>query len=342
MELLKPKALKAGDTLGIIATSTPITVSGDETIERAYNRLREHGFKIVEAGNCRKSIGHAAGSIADRAGSLNSFFADPDIDGILAYWGGHQSHQLIEYLDYELIRTHPKPLIGYSDTTALQVGIFQETGLVSFSGPAGITFGKPTVPAFTWDHFDKVLMQPEIPLALLSATEFADNPWYLEPDKKMIFKQNKGWKTFRDGRAEGRITGGNVGTMLLLAGTKRWPEFDGRILFAEEDETGTPNTIDWLFTQLRQLGVFDRIAGLVVGRFSGAVKFTETDTFEMILTDCLKECDFPVITGVDFGHTDPLITIPLGVRCRMDTAEQEISYLEAGVTPSHIHLSTSS
>lgn len=123
MKLIKPKALKPGNTLGIVACSTPINVSSEETIVRACQRLRDRGFQLVEAPNCRKIYGHAAGTIKERAKALHDFFRDPKIDGILNYWGGYQSHQLLEHLDYGLIRKHPKPFIGFSDTTALQVGI---------------------------------------------------------------------------------------------------------------------------------------------------------------------------------------------------------------------------
>ncbi len=107
MKPIKPKSLRAGDTLGIVACSTPITASSEETIERAYQRIRERGFNIIEASNCRKTYGHAAGTIKERVKALHDFFRNPKIDGILHYWGGYQSHQLLEYLDFELIRKSP-------------------------------------------------------------------------------------------------------------------------------------------------------------------------------------------------------------------------------------------
>ncbi|OFZ22862.1 MAG: hypothetical protein A2X94_17560 [Bdellovibrionales bacterium GWB1_55_8] len=331
MKLLKPSALKQGDTLGVIACSTPITASSDETIQRGYQVLRDHGFNLVEAPNCRLNVGHSAGSIKERVKALHAFFRDPKIHGIIAYWGGFQSHQLLEYLDYDLIRKHPKPLIGFSDMTALQVGIHSKTGLVCFSGPAVITFGKPTQIPFTWDHLEKVVMKPEVPFKISASTSYTDNKWYMEPAKKMAFQPNPGWKVFRSGKAEGQIIGGNLGTLLLLAGTEFWPDFKGKILFAEDDEAESPKTMDRMFTQLRQMGVYEQIKGLVIGRFPGSVEFTENDSLEMILRDALKGYKFPVITNVDFGHTDPLITIPLGVKCRMNTSKNEIAYLETAV-----------
>ncbi len=331
MRIIKPSSLKYGDTLGVIACSTSMSATTEETIQRAYGFLRGKGFKIIEAPNCRQTVGHTAGSIKDRAKALNDFFKNPKIDGILNFWGGYQSHQLLEYLDFEMIKKNPKPFIGFSDSTALQVGLYSQAGLVTFSGPAGITFGKPIVPEFTWDHFVKVLIAPQVPLALGQSSTFSENPWWREPSKEMIFKVNEGWKIFKGGSASGRLIGGNVGTMLLLAGTKYWPKLDGAILFLEDDEVESSRTIDRLFTQLRQMGVYEKISGVITGRFHGDVKWREDDSFEMVLRDSLKGYRFPVITGVDFGHTDPLVTLPLGIKCEINTRKPSITLLEKGV-----------
>lgn len=329
MKLIKPKALKPGDTLGVVCCSSPL--AHEAVVQRGYAYLKEKGFRLVEAPNLRKTVGHAAGSIQERVKAFHNFLKDPAIDGILAYWGGYQSHQMLEYLDFDLIRRKPKLFVGYSDNTALQVGIFSKTGLVTFSGPCGISYAKPTVPDFTWEHFRLVAMDPAVPLKIGVSSRYSDNPWYDEKDGQMRWVPNAGWKVFRRGRAEGPLMGGNMGTMLLLSGTDYWPKLKGKILFVEEDEAESPKTVDRMFTQLRQIGVFDQIAGLIVGRFSSMNKFSATDTLEMILEESLRGYKFPVITDVDYGHTDPLVTFPLGIRCRVDADRKEITLLEAAV-----------
>ena len=332
MKIIKSPPLKIGDTLGVMACSTPVSAANSVIIDRCYDFLKSKGFNVVEAPNCRKMSGHTAGTIQERVDALHGFFRNKKINGILSFWGGYQSHQLLEYLDYDLIRRNPKPFLGYSDTTSLHVGIHKKTGLVTFSGPAGITFGKPSVPEFTWRHFENVLMAPSLPLLLTPSAEYSDNKWYDEkPTPRLHFKSNPGWKVFRPGKAEGRLIGGNLGTMLLTAGTEYWPQMKGKILFVEEDESESSKTLDRMFTQLRQMGVYKQIAGLIVGRIHGDVKLSDADSLEMILNDALRGYAFPVITGVDFGHTDPLITIPLGIKCRMNTRKPEIAFLEAGV-----------
>ncbi len=331
MKIIKPERLRPGDTLGIVAASSPITKVGNKVIERGYSYLRSKGFKIVEAPNCRKVYGHTAGTIKERVSALHDFFEDPKIDGIMAFWGGWQSHQLLEHLDYRLIRKNPKVLVGYSDTTALQAGIFSKTGLVTFSGPATISFCKPKRFQYTWYYLSEVLMHGTSPLKLLPSDVYSDNRWWERKDKKMVLRKAEGWKTFSSGKVKGQIVGGNLGTMLLLEGTDWWPDMRGKILFVEEDEAETPQTVDRLFTRLRHLGIFEQIKGMVVGRMHSDVGFTKKDSFETILKDALKGYDLPVLYNVDFGHTDPLMTIPIGIRCRIDAAKKEIVYLESAV-----------
>lgn len=331
VRLLRPAALKPGDTLGIVACSTPISRCPESTVQRAYARLRQRGFTVVEAANCRLSAGHTAGTIRDRLDALHGFFTDPNVDGILSFWGGSQTHQLLDGLDLDLIRKNPKVLIGFSDTTALQLALLHRIGLVSFSGPAGITFGKPSLPRFSWDHFENVVMTPRVPFELGISKTYSDNRWYAETPPRMRFRKNPGWRVFQHGVAQGPIIGGNVGTMLLLAGTPWWPVLKGSVLFIEEDEVETPQTIDRMLTALRHIGAFDQIAGLVIGRFCASVGFSRSDSLEHILRDALRGYAFPVVTGVDFGHTDPLVTLPLGVAVRLETQNHRLVLLESGV-----------
>jgi muramoyltetrapeptide carboxypeptidase len=332
MKSIKPPALKKGDLLGIVACSTPINHCSPVAKERGYQFLQEMGFQLKEAPNCTHVVGHAAGTLQERVEALHAMFADPNIKGIISFWGGFQSHQLLEYLDFDLIKLNPKPFVGYSDTTALQVGIYAKTGLVSFSGPAVITFAKPQVPEYTVEHFKKILMEPQVDFVAGVSKQCSDNEWYLEPTK-MIFKPHGGLQVFRPGVASGIALGGNIGTMLLLAGTPYWPDLKGKILFIEEDEGENPQTMNRMFTQLRQMGVYEQITGMVIGRFAERVGFSESDSLEMILEEALKGYHFPVMTGADFGHTDPLMTIPQGVSCSLDTAKLEIRFNETAVIP---------
>ncbi|MEK7765326.1 MAG: S66 peptidase family protein [bacterium] len=329
--MLKPPRLKPGDTLGVIAPSSPVVGARPEAVRRARAYLAAKGFRLRFASQVRRTHGHAAGTIRERAEALHAMFRDPRIAGILTFWGGYQSHQLLEYLDYGLIRRHPKALLGYSDITALQAGIFARTGLVGFSGPGLVTFLPPVVPSHTWEHFERVVMHPVVPLTLRPSRTWSENVWWKRKDGRMIFRRSPPWTPYRHGRAAGRLLGGNLGTFLLLHGTPYWPDLRGAILFAEEDETETTGTVDRLFTKLRQIGALREIRGLVIGRFPSAVGFSRRDSLKMILDDALRGTRFPVLTGVEFGHTQPLVTLPIGVRVRLDARRRAITLLEAGV-----------
>lgn len=330
MKTIKPKKLLKGQNIGIIALSTPASSLKKEFRERAYQKIREcFGVNVIEAPNLEFLTGHTASSIKERTKTLHDFFRRKDIHAIMSFWGGFNTHQILEYLDYDLIKKNPKILIGYSDTTTLLSAINHKTGLITFNGPAVITFAKPTLPAETLDTFNELLVKGVQQFTYPVSKEFSDNPWWLED--KMHFDRNSGLKTYSKGKATGTIVGGNIGTLLLLAGTPFWPKMKGKILFIEDDESETPKTIDRFFTQLRHMGVYKQINGMVVGRFARSVGFSKSDSLDMILKDALKGYKFPVITEFDMGHTDPILTLPIGAKVKIDATKLTLKIMESVV-----------
>lgn len=188
----------------------------------------------------------------------------------------------------------------------------------------------------SWDSFERVLMRGESPLAVPPAAAWTDEltRWDEADTRPRRMLPNPGHRVFREGKAEGRLVGGNAGTLLLLAGTPYWPDLEGRILFLEEDEVETPSSWHRMLAHLRSTGAFRGITGLLVGRHRSEVPFTSEDSFEALLEEALKGIDIPVVTGMDFGHTDPLITLPLGILARIDTARPgaEVTLLESAVS----------
>lgn len=312
----------------MITTSTPIDQLDDTIIERGYARLAELGLELVEAPNCRRRVGHSAGSIAARVEVLHSFVADTSIDGIIAFWGGHQTHQLLEYIDLELFKAHPKPIIGYSDLTPLLNYITSRTGLVTYSGPAVISFAKPTLFDYTRDEFKRALFEGGSQLEYAPADTISTNLWYEQADLAMVERPATGWKTYRPGRARGRLFGGNLGSLLWLSATPYWPDLRGAILFAEEDEDESSETIDNFFTKLRHMGVYEQINGLVIGRFPDSVGLRQGDDLPMILDDALAGHQLPVLYDLDFGHTDPIFTLPLGAMAEVDATQRRFRVIE--------------
>jgi len=281
---------------------------------------------IVEAPNIDLESGHSAGTIKERVKSLHTFFRRKDIHAIMSFWGGFNTHQVLEYLDFDLIQKNPKILIGYSDTTTLLTAITKKTGLITFNGPAVITFAKPSLPDESIHSFMSLLVDGVSEYNYPTSKRYTDNQWWLED--KMNFEVNEGLKSFSSGKATGEIAGGNIGTLLLLAGTNYWPNMIGKILFVEDDEAENPKTIDRFFTQLRQMGVFEQINGMVVGHFARCVGLSENDSLHMILKDALQGYKFPVITEFDMGHTDPMHTIPIGGKVEIDGTKLKVKMIE--------------
>jgi muramoyltetrapeptide carboxypeptidase len=325
-----PPRIQAGQNIGIVALSTPATKLKIEYRQRAYQKIKELlGVNIIEAPNIDMEMGHTAGSIKERVKSLHTFFKRKDIHAIMSFWGGFNTHQVLEYLDYELIKNNPKILIGYSDTTTLLSAITHKTGLITFNGPAVITFAKPSIPNETINSFLSLLVSGLKQYMYPVSEQYSDNQWWMED--KMNFVKNSGLKTFYPGKAQGEIVGGNMGTLLLLAGTSYWPNMKNKILFLEDDEAENSKTLDRYFTQFRQMGVFDKISGLVVGRFASCVGLNENDSLHMILKDALKGYKIPVITEFDMGHTDPIHTIPIGAKAEIDAKKLEVKILQGVV-----------
>lgn len=161
-----------------------------------------------------------------------------------------------------------------------------------------------------------------------AAQEWTDEMtrWDKADDRLRVMQPNTGMKVLKKGAAEGTLLGGNGGTFLLLSGTLFMPNLGGAILCVEEDELESPPTIDRVFHQLRQIGAYEKIKGMLIGRFNSKTQFTEVDSLEEIIDISTKGYSFSVIAGVDFGHTDPMITIPIGGKCHMDTSTQEIVF----------------
>jgi len=329
---IKPERLKEGDIIGVVAPSNSASLIDPRIWEIGIRRIESKGFNLRFGRNIREVHGHTAGTVHQRLEDLMGMFEDPDVGAVMTVFGGFNSHQLLHYIDYETITDNPKVFIGFSDITALNCALLSRSGLVNFSGPAFITFCQPDLPDYTERYFDEIVMKGGRS-TITPSEKWAEDAWWREPVNlgEREWRPNPGWGVFRGGTASGPAVGGNVSTIMLLAGTEYWPDMEGCILFLDEDGTETPHTIDRYLTQLRHLGVYDRISGLVIGRFPSEVGFKEGDSLEMILEEAMRGYDFPVVTGVDFSHTDPIITIPMGVRVYLDADDHRIELMERAV-----------
>jgi muramoyltetrapeptide carboxypeptidase LdcA involved in peptidoglycan recycling len=322
----KVPVLKKGSTIGIIAPSTTIEAAGEKTVRRLQEYLAQKGFPVIFGASCYEDA-RKEQSVEIRVADIHAFFKDPTIGCIMAFWGGETTQEILNLLDYDLMRKYPKILIGYSDITKLTLAVSKKAGFITFSGPAGISFGKPMPFHYTWDYFEKMCIAPQETLEIKSSSQFADDAYYLRPDNdRRILKHNRGLQMLRGGKAQGEILAGHFLSMLDLLGTPFAPTFEKKLLFIEFSEEESLTSINETLRRGEQAGVFKHIAGLVFGRFASKGNNASWNT---LLKNYFGDASFPVLWNADFGHTDPLCTIPNGGSGTIDADTPSISFNRA-------------
>jgi len=334
---LLPPRLRPGDLVGVVSPSSAVAAATPRRFERGVAELERRGFRVRVGEHARSKTGWTAGTPADRASDLHAMFADPEVRAIVCTIGGYNANQLLELLDYELIGANPKLFVGYSDITALHGAIHARTGLATMIGPALLPqygeFGG--LHEYTWDAFERVAMRAE-PAGVFRRPDvwYPERLWWDEQDDRPRREEPAApWRTVREGRAEGPIVAGNVNTLLLLNGTPWSAQLDGALICLEDDEEyGKPWMVERQLFQLRHLGVFERAAGLAYGRIHPEAGFESERWIDEILLRATDGTEIPVAAGLDFSHTDPLLTLPWGVRARLDAGDDvTLELLEAAV-----------
>lgn len=294
---IKPKCLRPGDTIGVIAPASP----GELELSMAGVRwLKEQGFQVQLGRTVEQDQGYLAGSDADRAADINAMFSSPEIDGVFCLRGGYGTMRLLDLVDYDCIRTHPKVFIGYSDITALHISIGQRTGLVTFHGPMVASDMGKGLSEYTWDSFYRAMTVSE-PLGAVN------NPLLSQPP---VF--------IASGRAQGYLTGGNLSLVVSTLGTPYEINTCGKVLFLEEVGEA-PYRIDRMLTQLLLAGKLQEAAGIVIAVCADCDNDDPSSfTLEEVLRDRLGGLNKPVLYNLYFGHTADKVTLPMGVMAVLD------------------------
>ena len=322
--------------IGIISPAYPHAGKISTRLEIGIQALQKLGYKVKVGKNARKVHGHKAGTPEERVEDLHQMFEDNEVKAIITTIGGYNSNEMLDLMDYRLIERNPKIFCGYSDITSLHCAIHNLTGLVTFYGPQVMSqfadFGGPI--RYTLEWFEKIVSSPK-PLSRIEPSKeftFERLEWRKEDTRPKKLIPAPGWKVLKEGIAAGRLVGGHIGTLQDLAGTKYFPKFKGKIFFWEDTESNTAMT-DRYLCHLRMIGIFDQIKGMIVGRVNpNEYKVKEKDYgLHQVILDATKNHDFPIIAEMDFGHTDPMFTIPYGIKARLDTENLEFSFLESAV-----------
>ena len=301
----KPLALKACDTVGVVSLAAAVE---QQSLERGLEMIRSIGFRARVSKHVLDRDDILAGSDRQRAEELQAFFADPDIRAIFVARGGYGSGRILPLLDFEAIALTPKPLIGFSDLTFLLNPIVERARMVAFHGPM---------------------------LAIDHQIE-ERNQRSFEHLRKLLVREIEGFEmeashVVQPGSAQGVLMGGCVSIIVAMLATPYAPNFDDKILFLEEVGERAYR-IDRMLVQLRQSGALDHCAGIVFGAirpYGG-----EENEARMILRFAAEQTaglDIPVLFGIDAGHYTNNLTLPFGIRARIDSASQRLTILESGV-----------
>ena len=321
MKKIVPQVLKAGDEVRIVAPARGLRLIGRDSREIAKARFEEMGLKVTFGRNTTDENWDMFGStdVEKRAEDLNEAFGDKNVKAVFTVIGGSNSNQLLPYLDYELIRQNPKIFCGFSDITALLNGIYAKTGLVTFSGPHFSSLGMKKGAEYTLENLKKMILGDQ-KNEIKPSDAWSDDLWFINQEDRTFIK-NEGWQVINAGKAEGTIVGGNLGTFDLLLGSSYRPAFEkNTVLFVEECFTSEATDAGRFERNLQALIYqpdFENVSGIVIGRFQKASNVTK-EKLEYIIKSKKALDRMPVIANVDFGHTTPLLTLPIGGECSLD------------------------
>ena len=294
-----PTKLKKGDTIGVIAPSNYIEKDDLEYINASIALMEASGFKVKFGKYVfENTLGYGT-SPEKRAADINWAFKDDEVKAIMCVKGGEDSNTTLDYIDYEMIKNHPKIICGFSDNTSILNAIHEKAGLVTYHGP---TFKSLTSweTGYAYKQFIKTFVENTESLIMG------------EPEEK--------YTTIQAGQATGELVGGNLSLFTKLVCGKYAVNVQNKILFLEElGFEAAPEMVNSNIYYLKQNGVFDKIAGLWIGNYEHPSKIS----LEKIITNAIgDEYKFPIIKSNNFGHIDKKIIIPIGTKAEINTNEK--------------------
>lgn len=305
--MIRPKPLKKGDTVAIIAPASP---ADKNLIDSCINSLENLGLNVVVGKSCTSEYGFLSGTDDIRANDINSMFANKSINGIFAIRGGYGCARLLNLIDFNLIKKNPKVFIGYSDITALHIAINQKSKLITYHGPMVSTELIKGLDEYSFNYYNKFLFCNDNMIELCNPIE---NPI----------------KTINPGVAEGKLIGGNLSLICSSLGTKYEINTKNKILFLEEVEE-VPYKIDRMLTQLKQSGKLKDANGIILGSFTNCIAPNNKKSLSLqeVFNEIISPLKKPTISNLVCGHCLPTLTLPLGSKILLDANNKKIKILE--------------
>lgn len=307
--MIKPKALKLGDTVGIVAPSSPVS---ENDVNLAKHQLENLGFNVKLAPSCFAKYGHLAGEPELRANDLNNMFSDKKIDGIICLRGGYGASRLLDKVDFQLIRKNPKVFVGYSDITVLHIAMNQISNLVTFHGPMAASDIASGLDKFSKKEFLRAIIDKR-------------------PMDNICNPPGIGVERIVGGKATGAIIGGNLALITAAMGTPYEIDTKGKILFLEEIGE-TPEKVERMLAQLALAGKLEEANGIVLGDWNDCEAENPKKSLSLmnVFKDVISPYKKPTIYNLKAGHCTPKVTLPFGLSTYIDADKGEIIVKESG------------
>jgi len=313
--LIKPKALRSGDTIGLVTPASPVFAPAD--IREGVKTMESLGFRVKLGKHLNRKWGYLAGSDLERSQDLMDLFVDPEVAGIIALRGGYGTIRILPHLDYDLLRKNAKILIGYSDLTSLLLAVHKLAGIVTFHGTVALS----TFNEYSTRYFKKTLMQAQ-PVG----------PVEDAPANSAVVLANGA----QPGQVRGALVGGNLTLVCASLATPYEIDTRDKVLFLEEVGE-EPYAVDRMLTQLDQAGklqecraiLLDRCAKCVPAEYKPA--FYNTFSVEEIIMERLGRLNVPVLYGLSLGHVADKPVLPLGIEVMVDTQAGRFEIIQPAV-----------
>ena len=304
--IIKPPRLNIGDTIGLIS---PAGIVDSESIAQAKQIFTELGLKVKLGRHILDRYGYLAGEDRNRAGDVNAMFADKSVKAIIAMRGGWGGNRILPLLNYNLIRAHPKIIMGYSDITSLLLAITARCGLVTFHG---------AVATSTWNNFTLKYVKS----ILFDAEAVTMNNSLITKLRSQIITP---------GKAQGKFIGGNLSVINSMLGSSYLPIWKDSILFIE-DIGEDVYRVDRMLTQLKNAGILNQLSGFVFGQCTRCSIGDEPSfTLMQVLQQHIRPLNIPAWYGSMIGHIRDKFTLPIGIKVEIDANAGIIKMLEPAV-----------
>jgi len=312
MPYIKPKKLNKREVIGIISPASspedPILVN------RGIRYLESLGYRIELGKNINKNRGYLAGTDEERVEDLHQMFKNKNVKAIFCLRGGYGAFRLLDKINYNLIKKYPKIFIGFSEITSLQMAFLRKANLITFAGPMVVPNFSKNVSKYTEENF-----------------------WQLITSSKKVgrlkFPESNTLPNINTGISTGRLVGGNLAVFVSLIGTEFLPDLKDKILFLE-DVGEYPYKIDRMMNQLRLNKVFKKIKGIILGRFVDCFEHDpnkKTLTLSEVMNDYLSGIKVPSIYTFPHGHIKDFITLPVGIRTKLNATKGFVEIIESCV-----------